>query len=234
MAADQRHRAGEELTYPMATTTTILLADDHAVVRQGLRGLLESEPDFEIVAETADGLATVEAVQRLMPDVVVLDLTMPSLPGLEVIGLIKKHSPEIKVVVLSMHADESYVIRALNNGATAYVLKCANLSELIHAIREAIAGRCYLSPPLSDYAIRTYQESAKATILDKYETLTARERQVLQLVAEGHANVEVAAKLGISPRTAETHRFNLMNKLGFKNQADLIAFAFRHGLIPKD
>lgn len=211
-----------------------MLADDHEVVRQGLRVLLESEPDFKVVAETADGLATVEAVQRLMPDIVVLDLMMPSLHGLEVTRQIRTHAAEVKVVVLSMYADESYVLQALNNGASAFVLKSANSSELIRAIREAITGRRYLSPPLSDYAIRAYQESAKATYLDRYETLTTRERQVLQLVAEGHTNLEIAGRLGISPRTAEVHRSNLVNKLGFKNQADLVAYAFRRGLIPRD
>ncbi|HYP26790.1 MAG TPA: response regulator transcription factor [Blastocatellia bacterium] len=214
--------------------TTIVLADDHHLVRQGLRALLETEPDFEVVGEAGDGLEALQMVEQLKPNVLVLDLMMPGLNGLEVTRQINKHPSPTKIVILSMYANEAYVLEALGNGAHAYVMKDASSAELALAVREVAVGRRYLSPPLSDRAIEAYQERARASALDKYETLTTREREVLQLTAEGRTSHEIAARLGISSRTAETHRSNLMHKLDLHTQADLIRYALRRGIIPME
>lgn len=214
--------------------TTIVLADDHRVVRQGLRALLEAEPGFDVVGEAGDGLETLHVAEQLKPDVLVLDLMMPGLNGLEVTRQLNKRLPHTRIVILSMYANEAYVLEALGNGASAYVLKDSSSADLVHAVREIAAGRRYLSPPLSDRAIEAYQEKAKAAVLDKHETLTTREREVLQLSAEGHTSAEIAARLGISSRTAEAHRSNLMHKLGLHTQADLIRYALRRGIIPME
>ncbi|MET0645951.1 MAG: response regulator transcription factor [Pyrinomonadaceae bacterium] len=211
--------------------TTILLADDHRIVRQGLRALLAGEADFEVVGEADDGREALDLVKRLSPDVLVLDLMMPGLNGLEVARQLPRQSPGVRVVVLSMHDDEGFVLEALANGVSGYVLKDSNSSDLVHAVREVAAGRRYLSPPLSDRAIEAYQERAKVGTLDKHETLTAREREVLQLSSEGHTNSEIAARLGISTRTAETHRSHVMHKLGLHTQSELIRYAIRRGII---
>jgi two-component system response regulator NreC len=214
--------------------TTIALADDHHVVRQGLQSLLEAEPDFSVVGETGNGIEAVQLVERLQPDVLVLDLMMPGLNGLEVTRQVSQRSPQTHVVILSMYANEAHVIEALRAGAAAYVLKESSSAELVHAVREAVAGRHYLSPPLSERAIEAYMQKAESSALDPYETLTAREREVLHLVAEGHTNAEIADRLFISRRTVETHRANLMRKLGLRTQTDLISYALRRGILPME
>ena len=212
----------------------IVLADDHNIVRQGLRALLEAEADFSVVGEAGDGLEALRLVEQLNPNVLVLDLMMPGLNGLEVARQLNKHPAHPRIVVLSMYSNEAYVLESLVNGASAYVLKDSSSADLVHAVREVAAGRRYLSPPLSDRAIEAYQEKAKAATLDKHESLTTREREVLQLAAEGHTSTEIAARLGISSRTAEAHRSNLMHKLGLHTQADLIRYALRRGIIPME
>ncbi|MGA9994227.1 MAG: response regulator transcription factor [Pyrinomonadaceae bacterium] len=215
-------------------TTNIVLADDHRIVRQGLRALLAAEADFKVIGEADDGREALEVVRRLNPDVLVLDLMMPGLNGLEVARQLHKQSPKVGLVVLSMYDDEGFVLEALANGVSAYVLKDSNSSDLVQAVREVAAGRRYLSPPLSDRAIETYQQMARVGAMDKHETLTTREREVLQLSAEGHTNSEIAARLGISTRTAETHRSRLMHKLGLHTQSDLIRYALKRGIIPME
>jgi DNA-binding NarL/FixJ family response regulator len=214
--------------------TTIVLADDHVVVRQGLRALLEAEPDFAIVAEAADGLEVADLVERLKADVLVLDLMLPGLNGLEVTRQVQQRWPQTRIVILSMYANEAYVLEALRNGAAAYVLKEASAADLVHAIREVMAGRRYLSPPLSESAIELYVQKAKAAPRDAYEALTTREREVLQLAAEGQSNPEIADRLGISARTVETHRANLMHKLDLRSQTDLVRYALRRGILPPE
>ena len=211
--------------------TTIVLADDHHIVRQGLRALLEVETDLQVIGEAGDGLEAVRNVETLNPSVLVLDLMMPGLNGLDVLKQIKRRAPQTHIVILSMYANEAYVVEAFSNGASGYVLKDSSSADLVQAVREAAAGRNYLSPPLSDRAIEAYQEKAKDATLDRYETLTSREREVLHLAAEGRTNHEIATRLGISSRTAETHRSNLMHKLDLHTQADLIRFALRRGII---
>jgi two-component system, NarL family, response regulator NreC len=211
----------------------ILLADDHRIVREGFRALLEAEPDFQIVAETGDGLEAVRLVEQHKPQVLVLDLMMPGLNGMEVARQVSQRAPRTRIVVLSMHANEAYVLEALKNGASAYVLKDASAAELVRAVREANAGRRYLSPPLSEPAIDSYIQRARTSdSLDLYDTLTNREREVLQLAAEGHTNVEIANRLFISPRTVETHRSNAMHKLGLRSQTELVRFALQRGILP--
>ena len=214
--------------------TTILLADDHPVVRQGLRALLEAEQDFTIVGEAADGLEVAGLVERLRPNVLVLDLMLPGLGGIEVTRQICHRFPQTRVVILSMYANEAYVLEALRNGAAGYVIKEASAAQLVQAVREVSAGRRYLSPPLSENAIEAYIQKAQATPLDLYETLTSREREVLHLAATGNSNIETADRLGISSRTAETHRANLMRKLGLHSQTELIRYAIRRGIIPSE
>ena len=208
----------------------ILLADDHHLVRQAMRALLETETDHEVVGESGDGLQVMADVERLQPDLVLLDVMMPGLNGLEVARQIS-HRGRTRVLILSMHSNEAYVVKALQNGASGYVLKDSQAGELLQAIEEVAAGRRYLSAPLSDRAIAAYAERADATVADAYDTLTTREREVLQLAAEGYSNVEIGQRLFISPRTAETHRAHFMHKLGLKNQSDLIRFALARGIL---
>src|SRR5436309_919564 len=185
---------------------TLLLADDHPIVRQGLQVVLKSQPDFKLVGEASDGLETVRLAERLRPDVLVLDLLMPGLNGLEVAKHVARRLPRTRIVVLSMHADVAYALAAVRAGASAYVLKEAGVDVLVRAIREAGAGRRYFSAPLSEQAIATYASRTEETPLDPYHTLTFREREVLQLTAEGHSSAEIGERLFISPRTVESHR----------------------------
>ena len=214
--------------------TSIVLAEDHHIVRQGIRALLEREPGFSVVGETNDGLEAAQMVEQLRPDVLVLDLMLPTLSGLEVARQARQRSPDTCIVILSMHANEGYVLEALQAGAMAYVLKESPSDELVRAIRNAIAGRRYLSPPLSERAIEIYIEKAGAGAADPYNTLTNREREVLHLAARGYTNADIAAKLSISPRTVETHRARLMRKLHLNSQVDLVRFALRRGILPMD
>jgi DNA-binding NarL/FixJ family response regulator len=213
---------------------TILLADDHHVMRQGLRMLLEAQEDFRVVAEAGDGLEAVKLAECLKPNVLIVDLMMPGLNGLEVARQVSHHSPQTRIIMLSMYGNEPYVLEALRNGAAGYVLKDADATELLRSVHEVVAGRRYLSPPLSEHAIEAYLQKAQDAALDLYETLTTREREVLQLAAEGRTNADIAAALFVSPRTIETHRAHLMHKLGLHTQADLIRYALKRGILPMD
>jgi len=214
-----------------SSPTSIVLADDHLIVRQGLHALLNAEPDFEVIGETGDGISAVELVKKLNPDVVVLDLMMPGLNGLDVARQINKQSQRTKIIILSMYDDEGFVLEALSNGVSAYVLKDTGSADLIHAVREVKAGHRYLSASLSDRAIEIYEQMDRSGVSDKYETLTPREREVLHLSAEGLTSNRIAIRLGISVRTAETHRAKVMNKLDVHSQADLTRYAIRRGII---
>ena len=212
----------------------IVLADDHQIVRQGVKSLLESQADLEVVGEAGDGISVLTILGRVKPDILVLDLMMPGLNGLEVTRRVSKVSPQTKVIVLSMYMNEPYVIEALRNGAYGYILKESNIADLVRAIREVAAGHHYLSPPLSERAIEAYVEKTKGASLDLYDTLTTREKEVFQLAVEGNGNVEIAGRLFISARTAETHRANLMRKLGLHTQTDLIKYALKKGILPTE
>jgi DNA-binding NarL/FixJ family response regulator len=212
--------------------TTIVLADDHALIREGLRTVLAGEGDGSVVGEAADGMEAVVLAERLQPDVLIVDLMLPCLSGLEVIRQVARRVKRTRIVALSMHANESYVLAALRNGAGAYVLKDTSSTQIIEAVREVVAGRRYLSPPLSQYALEAYIQKARGAPLDRYETLTTREREVLHLAAQGETTPAIAARLNLSPRTVETHRSNLMRKLGLRSQTDLIRYAIQRGIIP--
>jgi two-component system, NarL family, response regulator NreC len=215
-------------------TTSIVLADDHPVVRRGMRALLESEPDFCIVGEASDGLEAVRLVERVKPDVLVVDLMMPGLSGLEAMRILRERVPGTRVVVLSMHSNKAFVAEALKIGATGYVLKGCTEDNLIRAVRNAAAGTRFLSPPVNAIAIDAYIEQTKAGPFDPHETLTAPEREVLQLAAEGNTSSEIAARLHISHRTVENHRAHLMQKLGLQNQTELVRYALDRGMLPSE
>lgn len=212
----------------------IVLADDHQIVRQGLRALLEGEQDFSVLGEASQGLETLELVEKTRPNVLVVDLMMPGLSGLEVTRQVCQRFPETRVIVLSMRSSESYVLQALRNGAAGYVIKAASAEELVEAVRTVAVGRRYLSATLSEHAIEAYVQKAKDTSVDPYESLTAREREVLHLAAEGLSNTQIAEKLTISPATSTTHRTNLMRKLDLHSQTDLVRYALRRGIISLD
>ena len=210
---------------------TVVLADDHHIVRHSLRVMLESKTDFRIVGEAEDGLQALELLERLKPDVIVLDVMMPRLGGLEVARQASKRSPATRVVILSMYADEAYVIEALRAGAQAYVLKSCSPEEFVTAIKEAAVGHSYLSPPLSDLAIRAYINAAQASTLKIPEPLTPREREVLHLAAEGYTTTQIAEMLSISQQTAQTHRRNMMHRLKIHNQTELVRYAIEKGIL---
>lgn len=211
--------------------TSVMLADDHQVVLEGLKAMLGAEPDLRVVGEANDGLGVLPLVEKLQPAVLVVDLMMPGMNGLEVTRQVHQKAPATRIVVLSMHANEAYVAEALRNGAAGYVLKTAPGAELLRAIRAVVEGARYLSPPLSEESLQRYEEESAGGALDPYDTLSSRERQVLQLAAEGLTNAEIGDRLTIGKRTVETHRANLIRKLGLKSQAELVRFAIRKGLI---
>ena len=210
----------------------IVLADDHTIVRQSLRTRLEAEPDFDLVGEAKDGLMAVAQVEKLRPDVLLLDIAMPALNGIDVLSRVRQSFPRTRVVVLSMHRDPSYVVRAFQNGASAYVVKSADAKDLVRAVREAVAGRHYLSPPFAETELDAYmKKAANGDHADRYSLLTRREREVMQLVVEGLTNPEVAKRLFIETRTVETHRAHIMEKLELRNLAELVHFAVLRGLL---
>lgn len=212
---------------------TIVLADDHHVVRQGLKALLEAEEGLSVVGEAADGIDAAQLTERLQPDVLVLDLMMGGMDGLEVAKQVGVRSPRTAVVVLSMYDNQAYVAEALRCGARAYVLKGSTSSDLLTAIRSAVAGRLFLSPPLTERAVEEYAKMVAEVAIDPFEGLTLREREVLHLTVSGLTSTAIAARLHISPRTVETHRSNLMRKLGIHTLADLIRYALERGIVLK-
>jgi len=207
-------------------STRILLVDDHALVRQGLRSLLAQE-GFSVVGEAADGLEAMEKIRALSPDIVVMDISMPSQSGLNVAREVHKFFPQVKVILLSQHTEDMYIADALEACVAAYVLKSQASSDLVHAIHQVSSGKVYYSPDISAAVLAAY----KAKTDDKPDSLTLRERQVLQLIAEGKTTRDVASLLFISVKTAETHRTRLMQKLDIHETASLVRYAIRRGLV---
>jgi DNA-binding NarL/FixJ family response regulator len=210
--------------------TTIILADDHNLVREGLKRLLAEEKSFKLVGEARDGLEATQMVEKLHPDILLLDLMLPRLHGLEVIRQVRKETAT-QVIVVSMYSDEPYVMEAFRNGAMGYVLKDSTSAELLNAIRTVKAGNRYLNPSMSDLAVSAYLKKVNGVSSDIYQTLTARERLVLQLAAEGQTTSQIAKELFISPRTVESHRANMLRKLSLRSQTDLVRFAIRKRII---
>jgi len=207
----------------------VLLADDHQIVAEGLRSLLETE--FEIIGTVSDGRALVETARQLRPEVIVVDISMPLLNGIEATRQVKQVAPQTRVIVLTMHADATYATRAIEAGAAGYVLKHSATAELVTAIREALQDRAFVSPRI---ATAHLQVSIDRRPSEADPPLTPRQREVLQLLAEGHSAKEIAAILGISPRTAEFHKYRMMEMLKVQTGADLIRYAIRHGIISMD
>lgn len=210
----------------------ILLADDHTVMRRGLRLLLESRPEFSVVAEAADGREAVEQGEATQPDVAVLDIGMPNLGGIEAAQRITNAWPHIAIVILSMHSDESYVLRALKAGAKGYLLKDSAEGDLIDAIKSVHAGKTFFSPEITRMLMEDYvRELRTRGTEDSYDLLTPREREILQLLAELKSNKDIAQRLNLSLYTVETHRRNLQEKLNLHSFAELILYAVRKGVI---
>jgi DNA-binding NarL/FixJ family response regulator len=210
----------------------VLLADDHAIVRRGLKSLLETEPGLSVVAEAGDGLEAIRLAEEHDPDLAILDVGMPKLNGIEVAARLQKLRRPPHVIILSMHADESYIIRALSAGARAYLLKDATDEDLIPAVRTVAAGKPFFSPAVAGVLVDDYVRQLQTRGLsDSYHLLTDREKEVLQLLAEGRSNKEVASILNLGLSTVETHRGNLMQKLNLHNTAEIVLYAVRKGII---
>jgi two-component system, NarL family, response regulator NreC len=210
----------------------VLLADDHGIVRRGLRSLLESQPGLVVVGEAADGLEALRLCTETTPDVLILDIAMPKMNGIDVAARVQKLDHPPRVIVLSMHTDESYIIRALAAGARGYLLKDATDEDLLPALRSVAAGKPFFSPAVTAVLMEDYVRQLQVRgLADSYHLLTDREKQVLQLLAEGRSNKEVATLLDLGVSTVETHRANLMQKLNLHNTAEIVLYAVRKGII---
>jgi len=218
----------------MKVTKKVLLAEDHTILREGLRMLLTSDPNLEVVGEAQDGLEAVRMAESLKPDLILMDLSMPRMNGMGAIQEIKRHMPQIKILALTVHKTEEYILATLKAGADGYVIKDATHNELMLAIQCLLEGKSYLSPSVSDKVIEGYLEGKKQLKSStSWDTLTQREREVLKMIAEGYKNKAIADYLCISAKTVEKHRANLMKKLDLHNVSSLTAFAMDKGLIDK-
>lgn len=211
--------------------TNILLADDHAVLRSGLKLLLESQPDFQVVGEAASGLEALSLTEKLQPDLLLLDLSMPGLGGLDALPALRKIAPQTRILILTMHDDPQYLRTALKNGASGYVLKKAADAELISAIHAVLRGEMYVHPSMTRVLLEDMLLSAEAAAPDAWHTLSEREQSVLKLVALGHTSAEIAETLNLSAKTVETYRARGMEKLGLPNRAALVRFALQKGIL---
>jgi two-component system, NarL family, response regulator NreC len=216
----------------MKSSIRILIADDHTLFRKGLRLLLENQPGFEVLADAADGRAAVALAEQFSPDVVVMDVAMPVLNGIEAARQISSKSARTAVVFVSMHSDESYVLKALKSGARGYLLKDSAEQDLINAVVAVSEGKAFFSPAISKMLMEDYiRQMQGRQVEDSYELLSTREREILQLLAEGRNNKEIASLLNLSLYTVETHRSNILQKLNLHSQAELILYAVRKGVI---
>jgi two-component system response regulator NreC len=210
----------------------ILLADDHTLVRQGLRRILEEQADWQVVAETSDGREAVRQAIELRPDVVILDIGMPQLSGIEAARQITRRLPAARVLMLSMHADEAHITQAVEAGASGYLLKDSADNDLVNAVTAAVQGKSFFSPIVAAVLLDDYRRSlARRGITDRYDSLSEREREVFQLMAEGHSNKSMATLLGVSSATVETHRAHLLEKLDLHSVAEVVLYAVRKGII---
>jgi DNA-binding NarL/FixJ family response regulator len=216
----------------MENRLRIVLADDHTILREGLRALLSTNADFEVVGEAADGREAVRSVEKLEPDLLLMDLSMPRMSGMDAISEIKKRHPTTKIIALTVHKTEEYLMTTLQAGADGYVLKDATHDELVMAIHNVVSGKSYLSPGISEKVIEGYLEGKESSSsISSWQKLSQREREVLKLIAEGYKNKEIAEDLCISLKTVEKHRANLMKKLDLHNAAGLTVYAVERGLV---
>ena len=213
----------------------IVIAEDHTILREGLRSLLSSHPEFEIVGEAEDGREAIRCVEKFKPDLVLTDLSMPRMNGLDAIKEIKRRNPKTKVLVLTVHKAEEYILSTFKAGADGYLLKDSTHAELVLAVRKVLSGKHYISPEVSEKVIEGYLEGKKTLkVQSSFETLTSREREILKLIAEGYKNKKIADDLCISVKTVEKHRANLMEKLNLHNVQTLTAFAIEKGLVSRE
>jgi two-component system, NarL family, response regulator NreC len=212
--------------------TKVLVADDHGVVRKGLRFLLQLDPDIEVVGEATDGRQAIQMTEELGPDVVVMDITMPQLNGIDAAAQIKKHEPETGIIMLSMHCDETFLLRALSAGANGYLLKDAAETDLLQAVKAVAGKRMFFSPAITQTLLQDYmRQMQRGGIEDSYDLLTDREKEVLQLLAEGKSNKEAAGVLNVSLYTVETHRSRIMQKLNLHSTAEIVLYAVRKRIV---
>ena len=211
---------------------TVFLADDHRVLRDGLRVLLETQDDIEVVGEAENGKEAIASITKMKPKVVVMDITMPELNGIEAAQIIHENLPETGIVILSIHSDLEHIFRALQAGANGYLLKESAGSEVISAVRAVFLGRRYLSPSIRDVVMEAYMQDHQ--IQSPLELLSMREREVLQLTVEGHSSAAIAERMDLSPKTIETYRSRLMGKIGVHDLTELVRFAIKHGITPID
>lgn len=211
-------------------TTKIILADDHKIIREGLRSLLDQQADMEVIAETQDGLSTVRLTQKLLPDVVIMDIGMPEMNGIEATRAIVSSAKSVKIIALSMHSDKRFVLEMLKAGASGYLLKDSAFEELVTAIHTVMASQRYLSPKVTDVVVEEYLGNLTRNESTVFTILTVREREVLQLLAEGKTTKLIAATLHVSVKTIETHRQQIMEKLNLRSIAELTKYAIREGL----
>ena len=215
-------------------TVRLLLIDDHKMFRDGLRPLLQTEMDLEVIGEASDGLAAVEMAVKLAPDLIIMDISMPNLNGIEATRKILREVPDCQIIVLSMHSDRQFVLAALKAGAMGYLLKDSPYDDLIGAIRRVLAGEVALSEQIRNFVVRDYIKQAQHQEISAFTVLSMREREVLQLLAEGRSTKEIAAMLNVSAKTIETHRKQVMDKLEIRSIAELTKYAIREGLTPLD
>ena len=219
----------------MNKKSRIVIAEDHTILREGLRSLLSSSPEFEIVGEAKDGREAIGCVEKFKPDLILTDLSMPRMNGMEAIKEIKRQSPETKVLVLTVHKAEEYILATFRAGANGYLLKDSTHAELVMAVKKVLSGKQYISPEISEKVIEGYLEGKKILkSRTSWETLTQREREILKLIAEGYKNKEIAEDLCISLKTVEKHRANLMEKLDLHSIQALTAFAIEKGLVTQE
>jgi len=210
----------------------ILLGDDHTLLRQGLRKILQERPDWEVVAEASDGREAVRQTLAVQPDIAILDIGMPLLNGIEATRQIVRRLPDIRVLILSMHANEAYIIQALKAGAKGYLLKDSADTDLIRGVAAVASGKSFFSPAVAKVMLDDYvRHLTEKGIADRFDSLSEREREIFQLVAEGHSNKEIAELLSVSPTTVETHRAHILQKLDVHNTAELVLYAVRRGVI---
>ena len=213
----------------------VLIADDHAIVREGLQAILSVQPDVELLGEAINGEEAVRKAKELQPDIVLMDITMPIMNGLDATRLIKKQNPDMKILVLTMHEEDDYFYRILEAGASGYFIKGGSFNELVSALRSVWHGDVFIYPTMAKKLLSNYLEGVKSgQEIEKYKKLTNREREILRLVADGRTSQEIAENLFISPTTVQTHRAHMMAKLGLHNRTELIKYAIRHGFVNLD